>query len=102
MFYGNKMRTAVRKDRNHKEISDAFKKFGWAVKDVSQLPNFVDILVSKKGVTICVEIKDGEAYPSDRKLTKGEQEFKDMWQGAWELVESVEDVLELDESWGFE
>jgi hypothetical protein len=52
-------------------------------------------MVSKGGETIAVEIKDGSKPPSARKLSKGEQDFKDNWLGRWELVESIDDVIKL-------
>lgn len=92
------MRRAAKIDRNHNEIADAFRQLGWTVKPVHQLKNFVDILISKNGRTVCVEIKDGELIPSKRKLTDGEKEFKESWQGEWALVESVEDAIKLDKA----
>ena len=62
---------------------------------ISQLKNCCDIMVSKGGETIAVEIKDGNKPPRARKLSKGEQEFKDNWLGRWELVESIDDVIKL-------
>ena len=52
-------------------------------------------MVSKDGKTIAIEIKDGSKPPSARKLSEGEQEFKDNWLGRWELVETVDDVIKL-------
>jgi hypothetical protein len=91
------MRTAVRKDANHKEIENAFKKMGFSVLDISQLKNCCDLFVSKRCVTYAVEIKDGTKTPSQRKLTSGEREFKETWElnGRWRLIESIEDVERL-------
>ena len=87
------MRIAAKKDRNHKEIVECFRRFGWAVHDVSQLKNCCDLYVSKQGETIAIEIKDGELPPSARKLTEGEQKFKDSWKGLYAIVIGVGDVL---------
>lgn len=88
-------RRAAKADANQSEIVKAFRNLGWYVLIVSQLKNCCDIFVSKDGRTIAVEIKDGSKAPSQRKLSEGEQKFKDEWKGEWMLVESVEDVLEL-------
>jgi hypothetical protein len=89
-------RRAARVDDNQPEIVAAFRKLGWSVLIISQLKNCCDIIVAKCGVTIAVEIKDGDKPPSARKLSKGEQDFKDNWLGQWELIESINDVIELD------
>jgi hypothetical protein len=89
-------RRAARVDDNQPAIVAAFRKLGWSVLIISQLKNCCDIIVAKGGVTIAVEIKDGDKPPSTRKLSKGEQDFKDNWMGRWELIESINDVIELD------
>lgn len=88
-------RRAARTDDNQKEIVDIFRKLGWYVLIVSQLKNCCDIIVSKNGRTVAVEIKDGSKIESKRRLTDGEQKFKQEWQGEYALIESLEDVQEL-------
>ena len=88
-------RRDARVDTNQSEIVRAFRKLGWSVLIISQLKNCCDLFVSKNGRTIAIEIKDGNKPPSQRKLTDGEIEFRDNWQGEWMLIESVDDVREL-------
>ena len=88
-------RRAARKDANHNEITDLFISMGWSVLDISQLKNACDAFVSKGHRTIAIEIKDGKKPPSQRKLSKGESEFKDSWNGEWALIESTEDAIKL-------
>ena len=88
-------RRAAKIDINQPEIVAAFRKLGWSVLIISQLKNCCDIIVAKGGETIAIEIKDGDKPPSARKLSEGEQKFKDTWLGRWELVESVGDVIKL-------
>jgi hypothetical protein len=88
-------RRAARTDDNQTEIVKEFRRLGWCVLIISQLKKCCDIMVSKGGVTIAVEIKDGNKPPSARKLSTGEQEFKDNWLGRWELVESIDDVINI-------
>jgi hypothetical protein len=64
----------------------------------SQLKNCVDIIVSKAGRTIVVEIKDGKKPPSARKLSEGELKFRNMWQGEYKLVICDDDVIAINES----
>ena len=88
-------RRAARVDENQPEIVSAFRRLGWSVLIISQLKKCCDLFVSKGGVTVAIEIKDGEKPLSARKLTKGELDFKTMWQGRYELVESIDDVIKL-------
>lgn len=90
-------RRAARVDANQAEIVALFRRLGWSVLIVSQLKNCCDIFVAKHGRTIAVEIKDGLKPPSQRKLSEGEQKFKDEWLGEWMLVESIDDVLSIKE-----
>lgn len=90
------VRRAARKDDNHKEIESAFQSLGWSVLDLSQLKKACDIAIGKSGYTAMIEIKDGSKPPSQRKLTDGEIEFRDRWLGDWFLVESIDDVLKID------
>jgi len=89
---------ARRKDDNHDEIANEFKRLGCGVKDVHNLPDFVDILIVRNGVTVAVEIKDGAKPPSARQLTSGEKKFAEEWQasgGKWACIINTEQVREL-------
>ncbi len=88
-------RIANRRDSNHIEIRDEFRRLGFAVKDVADLKNFCDLLVSKNGHTWCVEIKDGKKPPSKRKLTEGEEIFRHNWLGNYAIVMCLNDVAEI-------
>ncbi len=90
-------RRAAKVDDNQKEIVALFRKLGWTVLIISQLKNCCDIIVSKNGRTIAVEIKDGNKPPSARKLSDGEIKFRDGWQGEYALVICNDDVIKLKE-----
>ena len=91
------MRNA-RVDRNQPEIVKAFRGLGWSVLIISQLKNCADIIVSKNGVTIVVEIKDGEKPLSGQKLTMGELKFQTEWQGEYLIVNCVDDVVNINKN----
>lgn len=91
-------RRAARKDANHNEITDCFSSLGYSVLDISQLKNACDAIVAKGSRTIAIEIKDGSKPPSQRKLSSGEVNFKNRWNGEWALIESIEDVIQLDKA----
>ena len=90
-------RRAAKVDDNQKEIVALFRKLGWTVLIISQLKNCCDIIVSKNGRTVAVEIKDGNKPPSARKLSDGEIKFRDGWQGEYALVICNDDVIKLKE-----
>lgn len=94
----SKPRLAARKDANHNEIADTFRRLGWSVLDIYQLPGTADILVARRGVTIMVEIKDGSKPPSKRRLTESEREFAETWEGMHVVVETEDDVIRLHEA----
>lgn len=88
-------RRAARIDANQNEIVKEFRRCGWYVLIISQLKNCCDIIVSKDGQTIAVEIKDGSKPPSQQKLSSGELKFKDEWKGAYALITSIDDINAL-------
>ena len=88
-------RRAARVDDNQAEIVAAFRKLGWYVLIISQLKNCCDIIVSKDGRTIAVEIKDGSKPKSAQKLSEGELKFKTEWQGEYQLITCIDDLTEL-------
>ncbi|MEO9497674.1 MAG: hypothetical protein ABJG42_24585 [Vibrio splendidus] len=90
-------RRAARVDDNQKAVVALFRKLGWYVLIVSQLKNCCDIIVSKGGRTVAIEIKDGKKPASARKLSSGEEEFRDNWLGEWRLVETDNDVMKINE-----
>ena len=91
-------RRAAKVDDNQKEIVALFRKLGWTVLIISQLKNCCDIIVSKSGRTVAIEIKDGAKPPSARKLSDGEIKFRDAWQGEYSLVICDDDVIELNKN----
>lgn len=89
------MRMAAKVDRNHSEIVSALRKFGCSVLPIHQLKNCGDVIVAKNLKTCIVEIKDGNKPPSAKKLTVGEERFRDGWQGLYFVVENLADVIAL-------
>lgn len=90
------MRRAAKIDSNQNEIVEALRRCGASVLITSQLKNCFDILVGYNGINYIVEIKDGKKPPSQRKLTPGEQLFKENWKGGkYYVITSIEEVLNL-------
>ncbi len=88
-------RRAARVDDNQPEIVKAFRDLGWYVLIISQLKNCCDIIVSKNGRTIAIEIKDGSKIASKQKLSAGELKFKNEWQGEYRIINCIDDILAI-------
>jgi len=89
------MRRAGRRDANEQEIIKAMRAEGAYVKQINDEGLF-DLLVSYRGETLLVEVKDGAKPPSARRLTDAEQKFHDEWPGDnLYIVNSVEEAIAL-------
>lgn len=86
-----------RTDANHKQIIDQLR----------QIPNlsvfsthtigkgFPDIVVGFKNKNYLIEIKDGDKFKSQKKLTAAEVKFHFDWHGQVSICESVTDILKV-------
>ena len=89
------MRRAARRDANEQDIIKAMREAGAYVKAINDEGLF-DLLVSYRGETLLIEVKDGAKPPSARRLTDAEQKFHDEWPGAdLYIVNSVEEAVAL-------
>jgi hypothetical protein len=89
------MRRAARRDDNEQAIIKAMREAGAYVKVINDEGLF-DLLVSYRGETLLIEVKDGAKPPSARRLTEAEQKFHDEWPGAdLYIVNSVEEAVAL-------
>lgn len=91
------MRRASRTDENQTAIVRTLRAAGVIVEVTSGLGDgFVDLVCwhPRVGVKL-IEIKDGSRKPSERRLTKAEEEFALRWRNtdAWRLVESEREAL---------
>ncbi len=90
------MRYANRIDANQGRIVEALRSAGAFVRIVTQGDGIPDLLVAYRGVTILMEVKDGDKPPSARKLTEAEQKFFDEWTGGMlVIVNSAQEALEI-------
>lgn len=88
----------VRRDANHADIVKVLRAYGAYVIDIAGVKNAFDILVAHKGRLFCVEIKDGDKTPSQRKLTHGEEICKVSLESVgvpYYVVESEAEAIEL-------
>tara|TARA_R110000803_G_scaffold69665_1_gene132085 strand:+ start:530 stop:844 length:315 start_codon:yes stop_codon:yes gene_type:complete len=90
------MRRNAKVDGNHKEIVDGLRKFGASVLSVAVLKNCFDILVGYNGENYIMEIKNGMLSPSQKRLSIGENKFKNNWIGGkYHVVESLEQAIDI-------
>ena len=92
------MRRNCRTDSNQQEIVAALRKRGAVCLITSQLKNCFDILVCHNSNVYLVEIKDGNLPPSARKLTKGEQQFKEKVESVgvkYHVITSVDEAISM-------
>jgi Holliday junction resolvase len=54
-----------------------------------------DLVVGYGGVTVLVEIKDGEKVPSKRQLTPAQVEFHERFKGAITIIENIDHAVKL-------
>lgn len=85
-----------RVDRNHSEIVKGLRAVGATVRSTADVgQGFPDIAVGFRGKNWFFEIKDGEKFASQRKLTPAEQEFFETWRGQVGIVQTLDDALRL-------
>jgi len=84
-------RLRSRRDLNHAEIRDAFRRLGWSVWDTASLGRGgPDLVVGKAGRNILVEVKSPGGV-----LTQDEVDFLAAWRGEYVTVFRLDDVLRL-------
>ena len=89
------MRRSARRDDNERKVIDALRACGAYVKQINDEGAF-DLLVSYRGFTLLLEVKDGAKSPSARALTPAEQKFHDEWPGDnLYIVTSEHDALDI-------
>jgi Holliday junction resolvase-like predicted endonuclease len=89
---------ACRKDANHDEIANAFRRLGWQVFDTYQvaqyLPGWPDLVVCKRSTVVFVEVKAGKG-----ELTPDERAFRYTLDAHYRVVRCVDDVLAVQAWW---
>jgi hypothetical protein len=90
------MRRRGKIDRNQVEIVRALRKIGASVQSLADIgQGCPDLLVGHRGRNFVLEVKDGLAVPSKRKLTPDEMVWHSQWCGNVFIVSSAEEALKL-------
>lgn len=89
---------ASKTDANQKIIVRDLRRMGWQVFHTYRVgQDFPDLVASKRGFNILIEIKNEHRPPSKRKLSKGQQLFHRSYQGAICVLKSSEEAVTLNE-----
>jgi hypothetical protein len=84
-------RLRARRDLNHAEIRDAFRRLGWSVWDTAACGHGApDLVCGKDGRNILVEVKSPGGV-----LTQDEADFSMAWMGEYITVRCLADVVRL-------
>lgn len=90
------MRRAAARDRNQPEIVTALRRVGASVALTYRLGSgFPDLAIGFRGLNLFAEVKDGDAPPSQQRLTEDEQHFHDSWCGQIAVVRTIDEALRL-------
>lgn len=83
------MRQAARRDNNETEIVSALEAVGCSVTRLSQ-SGVNDLLVGRQGMNFLIEVKKLKG-----KLTPAQVEFRNNWQGQYDVARSAEEALRI-------
>jgi hypothetical protein len=88
---------AIRKvDDNQPEIVETLRRCGFSVACTHIIgKGFPDLAISKHGITMLAEVKDGRKRKSSRRLTGDEKTFRENWKAEIPILETEDDVLAL-------
>lgn len=90
--------TPKRVDKNQPNIVDCLRKMGFMVEHLHEAGRGIfDLLISKGGLNILCEVKNGEKSPSARKLTGPQRRFHFSWQGMRCVLTCEEDCISLNQ-----
>lgn len=83
------MRQAARRDNNEGEIVAALEAVGCSVTRLSQ-GGVSDLLVGRQGTNFLIEVKTVKG-----KLTAAQVDFRNNWQGQYDVARSAEEALRI-------
>ena len=90
------MRRAARIDANQRIIVKVLRLMGYSVAITSAVgKGFPDIVVGTGKKNFLFEIKDGNKYASQQKLTLAEQDFCDSWKGQYHAITCLDDAIKI-------
>ena len=89
------MRTRGKVDANQTEAVRYLRGLGMSVQVASNVGGgFPDLVVGFRGVTVLVELKDGDKAPSARKLTADQERWHAAWAGCAVVAATKEEAAQ--------
>lgn len=90
------MRRAAKVDANQSEIVAALRAVGATVQPLHSVgKGCPDLAVGYRGQTFLIEVKDGDKFPSERRLTPDQLEWHGGWKGHVAVAETVKEALTI-------
>lgn len=88
------MRRNAKVDANQERMVQALRQAGCSVESLAAVGKGVpDLLVGIRGENFLLEVKDGEKFPSQRKLTPDQVTWHSQWRGQKSVVKNTEEAL---------
>ena len=88
------MRRAAKVDANQVAVVKKLRDCAVKVEVLSGVGQGVpDLLCGFRGVNVLLELKDGEKFPSDRKLTLDQKAWHESWPGQVDVVEDFDSAF---------
>lgn len=89
------MRRAAKIDSNQNKVVTLLRKIpGVSVAVTSALgKGFPDLVIGRNGKNYLVELKDGDKFKSQQKLTPEESKWHDEWRGQVAVCANIDEVL---------
>lgn len=81
-------------DANQTQIVNNLRQIGVSVFITSMVgKGFPDLVLGYKGKNYLIELKDGEKFKSQKKLTDDEKKFFNYWSGQVAKCENIEEIV---------
>lgn len=89
------MRRAAKIDSNQNKIVTTLRRIpGVSVAVTSSLgKGFPDLVIGRNGKNYLIELKDGDKYKSQQKLTPEEYKWHEEWRGQVSVCANIDEVL---------
>ncbi len=87
---------AKRVDDNQAKLVKQLRQLGLSVRHLHMVgEGMPDIVIGHRKMNFLIELKDSKKTPSQKKLTKDEQEFFDTWKGQVNKCETLDEILKV-------
>lgn len=89
-------RRRAKRDLNHAELVETFKRLGWSVLDMADMGRGMpDVIIGDSQGTYLVEIKNPATYYGRKGLSRSQKSFAETWGGVVHVVKTIDEVVDL-------